>query len=220
MKKSGKFSVLGSVLVAVTLLASSAFADVLQLVPSGRTIEDVAISSSASATVQGRHFGLTTVGAGLRSKRVAIINVKVYVAQLMVSDASRFVHSADGALASMADMSQVAIRLDFLRGVDADTVQSSFRDALTANNVDFTSPAIMAFLNAVSAGGDAVDGKALTIVGERLSSTADAITYEDSDGKTTTVTGPTGFLRSIFSIWLGEPADSGVDNLKQALIGG
>lgn len=202
------------------LLGSGAQAGILTLDPSGKSIDGIPIDKDASVSVADRRFELTTVGAGLRSKKVAIISVKVYVAELMVSDPSQFVRTEDGALGSLAGMSEVAIRLGFVRTVDAQTVQSSFQDALAANQIDLTTPQMQAVLNAVAAGGDATEGSAMTLVGERLPDGSEVLTYEDPTGKVTSVSGPAGFVKQIFSIWLGAPSDSGVETLKKALIAG
>jgi hypothetical protein len=158
------------------------------------------------------------VGAGLRAKKVGIVNVKVDVTQLLLSDADHYVRTDAGALDSASEATVAALQLDFLRSVDAQTVQIAFRDSLVANQVDLNNSSIKAFLDAVSAGGDATQGKALTIVLEHLSNGQEAITYEDTSGKVTTVTGGQGLFRSILSIWLGKPADSGLAHLKKDLI--
>ncbi len=212
--------VLTTAFFTLSLVAQDARANVLTLDPNGKSLENVALSKGGSVDIAGRQFSLTTVGAGIRTKRIAIVNIKVYVAQLLVAEPSRYTRTMDGALNSLNSMKEAAIRLDFLRSVDAQTVQSSFRDSLLANQVDLNRPAIREFLDAVSNGGDAHQGKPLTLVGERLSDSVDAITYEDTTGKVTTIMGPAGLVRDIFSIWLGKPADSGVENLKKLLVSG
>lgn len=212
--------VLTTAFFTLTLVAPEVHANVLSLEPSGKTIENVAISKSASAMVEGRQYALTTVGSGVRAKKIAIVTIKVYVGQLLVADPARFSRTMDGALDSVGTMKSAAIRLDFLRTVEAQTVQSSFKDSLLVNQVDLNLPALHEFLDTVASGGDATQGKALTLIGEKLTESTDAVTYEDTAGKVTTITGPTGFMRDIFSIWLGKSADSGVEHLKRLLIAG
>ncbi len=197
-----------------------AFAGLLSLEPSGKTIENVAIAKSATAKIADRSIHLQTVGAGLRSKRVAIVNVKVYVTKLMLSDAAHYVRTETDALNSAAEVSSAAIKLDFLRSVDAQTVQLAFRDSLIANQVDLNDTGIKAFLDAVSAGGNADQGKALTLVLEHLQDGQEAVTYEDTAGKSTTIVSGQGLAKKILSIWLGKPADAGLGNLKKSLIQG
>lgn len=210
-----------SVLAALSVLfaAQLAMADVLTLEAGPNSIENVNVSTGGTALVQTRSSKLATVGAGLRTKKVAFISVKVYVAQLLVSDASKFIRAEHEALNSLDVMPAVAIRLSFLRNVEADSVKGAFADALAANSVNVSEPAVAAFLNAVSAGGEASEGKSLTIVGEKLANGIEAITYENTQGASVTIQGGTGFVKSILSIWLGNPSDNGVANLKRSLIG-
>ncbi len=207
-------------LFSALTVSAVARADVLTLDSSGKSLNGIALSKGGTAAVDNRQISLTTVGAGLRSKKVGFVPVKVYVAQLLVSNADQLVRTDAGALDSVAAMDGVAFRLDFLRTVDADTVQSSFRDSLTANQVDLSRPEIKAFLDGVSAGGDAISGKNLTLVLSKAAGGQEAVTYQDANGKVTTTTGPAGFIRELSSIWLGSPADSGVADLKAALLAG
>jgi len=207
-----------ALVLALTLaIGASASAGVLTTTPSKKTIEGVTVAASATATVDGNNLSLTTVGAGLRTKKVLIAKVKVYVATLLATDPGAFARKDGQALGSLASQSGAAIQLTFLRGVDAATVQSSFKEALTANNVSLNKSEINAFLKAVAASGDARDGKTLTIA---YASTAngDSIVYEGTEGAATTVRGPKGFAKDIFSIWLGNPSDNGVAELKTQLL--
>ena len=52
----------------------------------------------------------------------------------------------------------MAIQLHFLRDVDADNVQKSFKEALKANNVSLEDAAVKQFLDSVAKGGEAKDG--------------------------------------------------------------
>src|SRR3954452_23111889 len=100
--------------VFALLVTAGAFAhaDLLKLTEGSQVIGGVHIPSAAVATVAGKDYDLTTVGAGMRTKRV-MFNVDVYVAQLMLADASAFVRTDDGALPSLDKETSVAIRLSF-----------------------------------------------------------------------------------------------------------
>ena len=211
-----RFAVLGSSLL---LVAQIAFAnDVLTVVPGSQTCEGVNIPKAATLNLPDRQLGMTTVGFGLRQKKVAFIPVKVYCASVLVSEPASFVRSAanDAALVSLDKMQANAIRLDFVRTVDAATVKSSFAEALTANKVDLNSTNVKAFLNAVATGGDAQSGKALTIAGNEKTG---VVLYEDTNGKIQQVQGDAKLVHDVFSIWFGVPADDGIAALKSELIG-
>lgn len=207
-------------LFAVAALSSSAFAGILSTNAGSKNIEGVQIANDGTVSIENQQIPVSIVGAGLRSKRVAIVNVKVYVAELLSSDASKFVRTEADALSSLEQSRTIALRLTFVRGVDAPTVQTSFAEALKANNVNTNDGAIAQFLKAVAEGGDAVSGKTLTIVTQKNADKTEAVFYEDSNGKMTKVMGAQGFSREIMSIWLGNPSDSGVGALKQQLIQG
>ncbi|MEK2643900.1 chalcone isomerase family protein [Bdellovibrio sp. BCCA] len=202
----------------LALSVSSAHASVLKMEKGPRSIEGVNISKSAVATIEKTETQLGTVGAGLRWKKVLFSKVKVYVAELLVSSPQRFVKKGSEALKSLDDSDVVAIRMTFLRTVEADKVQTSFRDALSANKVDTTTPSIKTFLGAVSKGGDAASGGHLTILVKKHSDGSETLIYEDTAGKQTVLVGERGMTQKIFSIWLGIPADDGVASLKNDLL--
>lgn len=207
-----------ALVLALTLaIGATASAGILTTTPGKKSVEGVNIATGATASVDGNSLALTTVGAGLRTKKVLIAKVKVYVATLMATDPAAFARKDGQALNSLASQNGAAIQLTFLRGVDASTVQSSFKDALDANNVSLNKSEINAFLKAVAQSGDARDGKTLTIA---YASTAngDSIAYEGTTGDATVIRGPKGFAKDIFSIWLGTPSDNGVAELKQQLL--
>lgn len=213
-----KKAVLG---LAILVASQPAFAGVLNLEAGAKAIEGVNIAKAATATVDGRSYPLTAVGGGLRKKKFGgIIPVKVYVGQLLVSAPSTFNRSEDGALNSLAEMSALAMQLNLLMSVDGKKIQDGFKDALAANNVDANTPVMQTLLNAVVSDEKIVEGGTVTFVGEKLADGSEAVTYENSKGQATTVTGGAGFIKSVFSMWFGTPADSGVGQLKKDILGG
>lgn len=204
--------------VFVALSLSVAQAGILQLEKGTRSVEGVNISKSAQATLNGKTETLGTVGAGLRWKKVLLAKVKVYVAQVLVSSPDRFVKKDHDALKSLEDSETVAMQLTFLRTVDAPTVQSSFHEALSVNNVDIENAAIKKFLTAVAQGGDATSGNSMTIVLQKHSDGTESLIYEDCNGKQSKVDGEKGLTQKIMSIWLGTPADAGVASLKADIL--
>lgn len=178
-----------------------------------QTLEGVNLST-AGISKNGQK--LQYIGAGIRSKKVVLVNLKVYVGELLVSDSTKFKKSE--ALKSITEAAPALVQLHFLRDVDADRVQSSFQDALEANKVDLKKPEIQKFLDAVKNGGEAKKGKMLSIYGAKNSDGSEVITYEGSNSKATTVSGGAGFIQEIFSIWLGTPSDDGVAKLKSDIL--
>lgn len=204
--------------LATVLLSLNASAALLTSEGSGEKIEKVTLSSSATAQVENEAVKLTSVGAGLRAKKVVFVNVKVYVGQLFVSTPESFKKTDSEALTSLKEQKAVAIQLHFLRDVDADNVQKSFKEALKANNVSLDDAAVKQFLDSVSKGGEAKDGKALTILGAKLKDGSESVFYETTSGNISEIKGPAGFIEKVFAIWLGKPSDDGVASLKKSIL--
>lgn len=179
------------------------------------TLEGIPLSPSLT-TKEGHRLQL--VGAGLRSKKVLMIQVRAYVAEFFVADLGKFKKNPAEALVSVSEASPAMMRLHFLRDVDAGKVQTSFKEALEVNKVDFKKPEIQKFLEAVRTGGEAKKGKALSIWGVKKSDGSEVITYEDVNAKGTAIVGGPGFIQDIFSIWLGQPSDGGVEKLKADIL--
>lgn len=200
------------------LLSVNASAALLTPEGTGEKIEKISLSTSATANVEGESIKLTSVGAGLRTKKVVFVNVKVYVGQLYVANPATFKKSDAEALGSLKDQKAVAVQLHFVRDVDADNVQKSFKEALKANKIDIEDASLKQFLDSVSKGGEAKEGKALTILGAHLKDGSEAILYETTSGNLSEIKGSSGLIEKVFSIWLGKPADDGVAHLKKAFL--
>jgi hypothetical protein len=225
LNKGDNFMKKIAVVLLGLLIATSAFADGLTSPvaaicqnASDCSVSGVNLTSSATAVVSTRSTPLHLLGAGLRKKKVAIVDVNVYVGQLYSDNASTFVRTGDGALASLDANKTVALTMTFLRDVSADQVQGAFQDALAANNVDQTSTEMAAFLNAVEAGGDAKNGKVITTIGEKLDDGTEVVTYVNDQAPAVSVVGPKGFVSAIMSIWLGTPSDTDLGKAKNDMM--
>jgi hypothetical protein len=211
---------LTKLVLAFALFSNLSFAGVLSVETSDKTIEGVKIARSATLATDKGDVKLDYLGAGLRTKKVLVANVKVYVTQVLADNAGKFVRTNDGALKSMEDMNVVAFTLSFLRDVDGPTVSKAFVDSFDANNVDSNNAGIAAFLKAVSVSGQAENGKTMSIIVRRLENNSVEITYEATNGKVSKVNGDASVFNSITSIWLGESADKGLEVLKTSILKG
>ncbi len=211
-------SVLLSLVVA--LAAVTVNASILTTTPGKNDIAGVNVAKEATLNVNNQALPLELIGAGLRSKKVLFANVKVYVAELFSSDAAKFVRTESDALTSLDSSRTIAMQLNFVRTVDADKVQTSFRESFEANKIDMNEPSIAAFLKAAKAGGEAVDGKALLIASTKNADGTETIYYETTSGQVTTVAATAGTTKKIMSIWLGRSADDNLVKLKADLISG
>jgi len=201
------------------LTSSAAFAGVLTVTPGTKEIEKVRVSTEAKAKVANRVYSLKLVGAGLRYKKIALFKADVYVGELLVDAPETFAKTEAGALASLANQKAAAIRMTFLRDVEGEKVSGSFKDGLEENKAPLDSENVKAFLEAVRTGGESRKGSTLVVIGEKLSNGKEAVSWETGSGKVTTITGDAGFMNTIFSIWLGKIDDSGLENLRDEILG-
>lgn len=205
LKTNTNLKILALAGMLVSALCSTSFAQT--------QLEGVTLSTGG-LTKDGQK--LQYVGAGLRNKKVVMVNVRVYVGEFFIGDSAKFQKS--NPQKTVSDATPALIQLHFLRDVDAEKVQSSFKDALEANKVDLNKAEIQKFLEAVKTGGEAKKGKMLSILGVKKGDGSEIITYEDSNSKATTVSGGAGFIQDIFAIWLGTPSDDGVAKLKADIL--
>lgn len=204
--------------LASLILSHGAWAAVLSVTPGTKEIEKVKVSSAASAKVEGRSYSLKLVGAGLRYKKVALFKADVYVGELFVDAPEKFTKTKDGALESFANQKAAAIRLTFLRDVEGEKIGNSFKDGLEENKVAISGN-VKSFLDAVKAGGESKKGSTLVLMGEKLAGGKEAVTWENGAGKATTITGDAGLVKSILSIWFGQIDDSGLESLRDQILG-
>jgi hypothetical protein len=211
-------------LLAALVLSIHANADLLTLKPTNPPTSNtgVALSSGGSASLSGFNFPVTTVGQALRVKNGS----KVYVGQLMVSDTSRYVKTVAGALSSLDNEQSVALVMNFIMFVPTFMVTSDFKAAAQLNNVVATDPDIAPFMDFVSlAGGIGFrNGSQFTMFFTKNNNGTLTLAVEvkmsATDTAPTTKTlalSPQG-LHKILSMWLGQPADSGLGDFQTALM--
>ena len=215
-KRAGMNLVINSAIIC--LFSVNAFAGFLNLEGSSETIEKISISKAASVNINGETLKLNSIGAGLRSKKVAFVNVRVYVAQFLGTSSETFKRTDSEALASIKDQKAVAMQLNFLRDVDGEKIQNSFKEALAINNISTDDASLKGLLESVSKSGEVKEGKTLTFVGVHNKDGSESIYFENAAGKVSSFQGPTGFIEKIYSMWLGKPTDEGVANLKKSLL--
>jgi hypothetical protein len=182
-------------------------------------LEGVKVAESVKAQIGTQIYNLGLVGAGLRYKKVAFFKAKVYVGEFFAVSPAKIVKSAEGALASLGAEKVVALRLTFVRDVGGEKVSGGFREALEENKVNLDAPSVKQFLDAVTSGGAVKYHQALTVVGEKVERGKEAISYESAAGRVFRIQGESGFVRDIFSIWLGKINDSGLQNFKDEILG-
>lgn len=178
------------------------------------SVSGVRLSGSIATAVENRTSELKLFGAGLRSKYL----FAVYVVQFYGNDPSKLVRTDDGLLPSLDSQQTVAMTLTFRRDVTAEQIQGAFQEGFDANGVDVTSAPIAALLDAASKSGVAKNGKVMTFVGETLADGTTAVTFESTQGDSTTIHGDKSFVRNVMSLWLGSSADAGLKSAKKDIL--
>ncbi|MGE3973410.1 MAG: chalcone isomerase family protein [Bdellovibrionales bacterium] len=209
-------SFLTVLILTFTATSQAAFILNLELDPS-KAINKVKIAKSAMTNTSQGEAPIAFTGAGTRIKTV-FVDVKVYVAQLFVSNLSQFQRTEAGALPSLDDSGRVAIHITFLRDIDAAMTRTSLTNALARNHVNTQRKEFTDLLNAIESMGNATKGDQVAILSERQQDGTEFIMVDNYKGTQLSVVGPAGFARDFFSIWLGIVKDSDL-KLKRNLIG-
>jgi hypothetical protein len=204
-------------------LQASAFAGILTVEPSGKSLENVALAKGASFKLQnGTSARVYTVGAALRSKKVVALPVKVYVGQLLVSEPGKFSRADDQALGSLGTMPSVAMQLTFLRTVGAADILKVFTDGFVSNKYPLDNAVVKKVLDFAKGSGDFESGKTLVVTGETAADGSELVVMENTKGTTVSIAGPKGTVATVMSLWIGVlPAnDDGLLKFKKELLSG
>lgn len=162
-------------------------------------------------------LSLTVVGSGIRDKKILFVPVSVYEATLAVSEPALFVRDTTGtkALDSLKKMKARSLTLKFKRDVSGSKIRESFEAALEANKVA-DSKLMKQFKEAIQNGGDVKTDENVVIAVDKDK----GILTVEQGSKRVEIAGDEAFFQNVFSIWLGTPADSGLETLKTKLIRG
>ncbi len=186
---------------------------IVNLENSDEVLGDTGVTLAKSASVTVTSETLPLVGAGLRTKFM----FNVYVVQIFNNAPQLIQRNAAGILDSVAAATHSVIHLSFLRNVKNDQIRTSFQEALIKNKVDVNSPAIQSFFQAVQQGGAAQDGSELALILSHLPNGMDQLIYQSPSGNSYTLQGA-GLVKAVLSIWLGTPADGGLESCKNELL--
>lgn len=186
-----------------------------------KTLNGVNLSTSATVLDNGNPTALKMdiLGAGLRTKTVLVAEVKVYVAQLFSDNKNAFSRDGANALSSLVQNSNfVALKIDMLRTVTASALATSFKEALDANGHAIDSE-LSNLLTAIEKGAPATAGKTITLLLKKDAAAGKTnMYYEDTTGAVQSFVGSAPMMSKIMSIWLGTPADDGLEKLKSQLL--
>lgn len=207
-----------AVVLGVSVLSQAA---VLSYESGSKNLNGVNLSQSETVLDNGASTSikLDILGAGLRTKTVLISLVKVYVAQLFSDNKPAFSRDNNALESLVKNSNFVGMKIDMLRTVTASALAASFKEALVANGYAIDSE-LSNLLALIENAAPATTGKSITIL-LRKDPSNDGKTnlyYEDTTGKLHSFTGSVELMGKIMSIWLGTPADDGLERLKADLL--
>ena len=159
---------------------------------------------------------VTLLGVGVRQIEAGDRRNKTNVTQLFGSEPKQFVRTEAGALNSIVAMKAAAIRISPIAVAPAISSYTLYLRAIKKAKTP-KSEALQKYLDAVINAGDISPGQSFMIISFH-SSAGEEIFYLDQHGKNNKIVGGPGFIRMIFSFWLGEPADNGLVELKKDLL--
>lgn len=211
----------------LTVCAVHAAVPLLTLTPGSRVVDPtgsrVNLSSGGVLTLpDGATIPMTTIGGGLRKKKVLFASFRVYVAQFLVStsEAGRFVRDSNGALESTDSLTAVAMHLSFQRTISSKQLSDSLNAAMGVNGYKVSdSPDLQALSKAMLRADTIEAGDVGVLVAVRVDAATDLVLYQSPSGAISSVKGRAGLKRALMSAWFGKPADSGLRTLRDDILG-
>jgi hypothetical protein len=170
----------------------------------------------------GPTIPMTTIGSGLRTKKILLVTFRVYTARFLVSanEAGQFDHTAARALESLDSIPAVAMHLTFERRVSPQQLGSSLEAAMRANGYDVQrNPDLQAVSKAIRSSDEIPSGSTGILAAVRVDADTDLVLYQAPSGATVSVRGRTGLKRAVLSAWFGTPADAGLRRLRDEILG-
>lgn len=178
---------------------------------SEKKVESVTLSDSVTLSeLEATEF--KSVAHGLRNKKVAFMNFKVYVLELLVPATVTW----DNKPATLEGAPKVGMQMTYLRDVPAKNIAEAFEAGLKENKAELDSAPIKSFLETVKKIGDIKD-KETFVIARSQAADADKLLVLIPGRVNETITGPKGWTNQVLKIWSGAPSDSGMTALQKEL---
>jgi hypothetical protein len=165
---------------------------------------------------------MTTIGSGLRKKKILLVTFRVYTARFFVSaaDAAKFERAPTRALESLDSIPAVAMHLTFERSVSPQQLGDSLDAAMNANGYDVKHDTDLQALSKAIRFSDAIpSGSTAILAAIRVDQDTDLVVYQSPSGAIDSVRGRSGLKRALMSAWFGKPADGGLRGLRDEILG-
>ncbi len=209
------------VFLALFMQSSLSFAVVITPTPGTELFEKKALLKTIDLTEDDKAaVNLKAVSHGLRKKTVfGLVSVNVYIMELLAANPEKFIKDEAGILGSLQAAGPLSLRLTFLRDLSGEKISTSFKDGLAANGIDTKnlSKELNQVLKEITNFKEFSENNTFSITVSWTGETATV--YLVAEGaKIVSINGPKAFAEQLLSIWLGKPADSGLRDLKKALL--
>lgn len=209
-----------SLLIALMLSTSPAWAGVMVMTPTSKILEGVKLAESAVTTSDGKTITLKPYAVGLRKKKIAVFWANVYVGQIFsTAGLPTPPHTIQEGLEALSKQPVVAISMSFLRDVSVERMKDAFSEALEANGIDPEAESLKPLFAVVKNSGGMIDQRTTTIILERSTDGRESFRFENGKGEIQTSPVQAGTIRKILTMWFGKPADSGVERLQNQFLG-
>lgn len=180
--------------------------------------EDVTLLQNATLEIDAAKSELKKVSHGLRKKAVfGLVPVRVYVLELLASNATKLEKTEDGFLKSLQASGPVLLHITFLRDLPGAKISEAFKEGLESNGIKTLSPELEQVLKEISEIKEFKKNEAFSIAVSWKDKGA-TIYMQPTGGEIKTVAGGAEFAENFLSIWFGKPSDGRLGDLKKSLI--
>jgi hypothetical protein len=197
-------------------MASPAFGGLLEFGPeTAETVAGVAVPGKVSVKVPGQKTfqELFLTGAGVRTKKVVLVKVDVYVGANYLDNGKGI--SAENPMAAIAGSKLKVMLMTFLRDIDNEKIRDSFSDALKGNGIDIEKVPYKNFLGSMRF--DIKEKDRWAFIGMPDAKGAQRVILETPRGQ---IEGSGAeFADDIWKMWFQKPMDGGLEDLKEKLLG-
>lgn len=180
--------------------------------------EDVTLIQKATLEIDTTKQELNKVSHGLRKKAVfGLVPVRVYVLELLATNASKLDKTEDGFLKSLPASGPVMLHITFLRDLPGTKISDAFKEGLESNGIKTLTPELEKVLKEISEIKEFKKNESFSIAVNWKDKEA-TVYMQQTGGEIKSVSGAAEFAENFLSIWFGKPSDGRLGDLKKSLI--
>lgn len=180
--------------------------------------EDITLLQKATLEIDSTKSELNQVSHGLRKKAVfGLVPVRVYVLELLASNASKLDKTEEGFLKSLPASGPVMLHITFLRDLPGSKISDAFKEGLESNGIKTLTPELEKVLKEISEIKEFKKNESFSIAISWKEKEA-TVYMQQTGGEIKSVAGAPEFAENFLSIWFGKPSDSRLGDLKKSLV--